>query len=86
MSFAVMSLVRNISNVLRISSAYKPPISWTRVMSSTPTIKPEEPKPTPAGVDHTKNRATHRPDNLEKKFLVWTGKYKTVDEVPEYIK
>lgn len=82
-----MSLVRNISNVLRISSAYKSPTSWIRVMSSTPApIKPEEPKPTPTSVDPTKNRATHRPDNLEKKFLVWTGKYKSVDEIPAYIK
>lgn len=82
-----MSLVRNISNVLRISSTYKPTMSWTRVMSSTPApVEPEKtPKPV-SGDAATGHRATHRPDNLEKKFLVWTGKYKTVDEVPEYIK
>lgn len=58
-------------------------------MSSTPVpTKPEEPKPTqPASGDHAMgNRATYKPDNLEKKFLVWTGKYKSVDEIPEYIK
>ncbi|EEZ98829.1 UPF0389 protein CG9231 [Tribolium castaneum] len=27
----------------------------------------------------------HRVNNLEKKFLVWTGKYKTVEEVPAYV-
>ncbi|CAH1985159.1 unnamed protein product [Acanthoscelides obtectus] len=27
----------------------------------------------------------HKPNNLEKKFLVWTGKYKTVDEVPPLV-
>lgn len=27
----------------------------------------------------------HKVNNLEKKFLVWTGKYKTVDEVPAYV-
>lgn len=29
---------------------------------------------------------THRPNELEKKFLVWTKKYKSVDEVPGYVK
>lgn len=28
---------------------------------------------------------THRVNNLEKKFLVWTGKYKTVEEVPDHV-
>nr|CAI5855954.1 unnamed protein product [Callosobruchus analis] len=27
----------------------------------------------------------HKPNNLEKKFLVWTGKYKTVDEIPPFV-
>lgn len=57
--------------------------------SSTPApTKPEESKATskPAADDPMRNRASHRPDNLEKKFLVWTGKYKSVEEVPEYIK
>lgn len=30
--------------------------------------------------------ATHKPDNLERRMLVWTGKYKSVDEVPGMIK
>lgn len=30
-------------------------------------------------------QATHKVDNLEKRFLVWTGKYKNVGEVPEYV-
>lgn len=84
-----MSLVRNISgNVLRISSTYKSTVPWIRVMSSTPVpTKPEGSKPKPVSADPTMgSRATYRPDNLEKKFLVWTGKYKSVDEVPEYIK
>lgn len=28
---------------------------------------------------------THKVDNLEKKFLVWTGKYKTAAEVPDFV-
>lgn len=27
----------------------------------------------------------HRPSNLDKKYLIWGGKYKTVEEIPEYI-
>lgn len=32
-----------------------------------------------------KINATHKVDNLEKRFLVWTGKYKRVDDVPEFV-
>ncbi|KAJ3664960.1 hypothetical protein Zmor_000488 [Zophobas morio] len=28
---------------------------------------------------------SHRVDNLEKRFLVWTGKYKSVAEVPTFV-
>lgn len=28
---------------------------------------------------------THKVNNLEKKFLVWTGKFKTVEEIPTYL-
>lgn len=28
---------------------------------------------------------THKVDNLEKRFLVWTGKYKSIEEVPAYV-
>lgn len=27
----------------------------------------------------------HRPSNMEKRFLVWTGKYKSIDLVPETV-
>ncbi|XP_053952873.1 UPF0389 protein CG9231 [Anastrepha obliqua] len=27
----------------------------------------------------------YAPNNLEKRFLVWSGKYKTVDEIPPYV-
>lgn len=29
---------------------------------------------------------SHKPNDFEKKMLVWTGKYKTVEEVPPMIK
>lgn len=28
---------------------------------------------------------THKVNNLEKKFLVWTGKYKNVNDIPSYV-
>ncbi|CAO1400816.1 unnamed protein product [Diamesa hyperborea] len=31
------------------------------------------------------NRNTHKVDNLERKMLVWTGKYKNADDVPSYV-
>ncbi|KAG4076701.1 hypothetical protein HA402_001988 [Bradysia odoriphaga] len=82
-----MSLVRNAISVLRFSSAYKSPILWTRLMSSTPVpSQPEAPKPKPVSGDPAMgDRATHKPDNLERRFLVWTGRYKTIDDVPEYV-
>jgi len=27
----------------------------------------------------------HKVNNLEKRFLVWTGKFKTIEEVPKYV-
>lgn len=32
-----------------------------------------------------KSRGTHRPNNFEKKLLVWSGKYKTTEEIPGYV-
>jgi hypothetical protein len=32
-----------------------------------------------------KSRGTHKPNALEKKLLVWTGKYKSIEEVPGYV-
>lgn len=29
---------------------------------------------------------SYTPNNLEKRFLVWTGKYKSVDEVPNFVR
>lgn len=32
-----------------------------------------------------RNIKMYSPNNLEKKFLVWTGKYKTVEDIPPHI-
>jgi hypothetical protein len=31
-------------------------------------------------------KSNHKVNNLERKFLVWTKKYKTVEEVPDFVK
>lgn len=36
-------------------------------------------------IDPPKINATHRVDNLEKRFLVWTGKYKRIEDVPQLV-
>lgn len=35
--------------------------------------------------DIDKLNAPHKVDKLEKRFLVWTGKYKTIEEVPAFV-
>ncbi|XP_066138714.1 UPF0389 protein CG9231 [Euwallacea fornicatus] len=35
--------------------------------------------------DTEKLTSCHKVDNLEKRFLVWTGKFKTVAEVPDFV-
>lgn len=48
-----------------------------------------EPKPTPTTEKpmnlHTPGARSHPVDNLEKRMLVWCGKYKTVEEVPNMV-
>lgn len=45
---------------------------------------------TPAAVDAEAQAGklsgkTHRVNNLEKRFLVWSGKYKSVNDVPSFV-
>ena len=48
-----------------------------------------EPKPTPTAEKpiniHTPGARSHPVDNLERRMLVWCGKYKTVEEVPSMV-
>lgn len=46
----------------------------------------EKPSSTTPEQKATSLSSAYRPDNMDKKFLVWTGKYKTVDDVPSLIK
>lgn len=56
---------------------------------SSSSVEPKQsPKPAPANDDHTAaniSSRTHKPDNFEKRLLVFTKKYKSVDDVPAYI-
>lgn len=29
---------------------------------------------------------TYKPNNLEKRFLVWSGKYKSIEDVPTFVR
>lgn len=35
--------------------------------------------------DASRPVTSHKVNNLERRFLVWTGKYKTVAEVPDFV-
>lgn len=51
---------------------------------STPV---EAPKPSSESSKlHSSSKATHKVNGLERKMLVWTGKFKSADEVPSYVK
>jgi hypothetical protein len=51
---------------------------------STPVETPK-PAENPAVNPLKESRGTHKVDGLEKKMLVWTKKYKSVDEVPSFV-
>lgn len=62
--------------------------------SSSSSVQPKEPPKTPATTTSTAGAAsdasnissrTHRPNDFEKRILVWTKKYKSTDEIPQYI-
>lgn len=39
----------------------------------------------PSSPSPEKLGSSHKVDNLEKRFLVWTGKYKSKEEVPDFV-
>ncbi|XP_066256975.1 UPF0389 protein CG9231 [Euwallacea similis] len=49
-----------------------------RWLQNTPIIRHNS-----SGTD--KLTSSHKVDNLEKRFLVWTGKFKTLEEVPDFV-
>lgn len=49
-----------------------------------PSTSSQPPPATDSTNIHT-NKNVHRPNSLEKRFLVWSGKYKTVEDVPAMV-
>lgn len=39
----------------------------------------------PASRRESPKGATHRPSPMDRKYLVWSGKYKTEADIPEYV-
>lgn len=64
----------------------------TAACSSSSSVQPKEPPkaPTPtagsSAQDTNISSRTHRPNDFEKRLLVFTKKYKTTEEIPQYIK
>jgi len=69
------SLIRYGSFVLRRS---------VRAFSTPVAPRPDKPESSTAQSTKT-HQGTHSPNSLEKRMLVWVGKYKTTDEVPSYV-
>ncbi|EAT46495.1 AAEL002350-PA [Aedes aegypti] len=59
----------------------------TAACSSSSSVQPKEPPKTPTSPtqDINVSSRTHRPNDFEKRLLVFTKKYKTTDEIPQYI-
>lgn len=53
---------------------------------STPAIKPETQKDTTQSATQRLSSRTHKINDFERRLLIWTGKYKTFDEIPTYVK
>jgi Protein of unknown function (DUF1075) len=73
--------------VARRSTFFLSGLRQSARLLSTPV---ETPKPvqqqTPPPANEKYNSANHKVNDIERRMLVWTGKYKSVDEVPGYVK
>lgn len=74
-------MTSQLKHLLKLRSSLLPNFRQNIRPLSTPV---ETPKPENAGASLSSK--THKVDNFERKMLVWTGKYKTADEIPTYIK
>ncbi|KAK7790848.1 hypothetical protein R5R35_010722 [Gryllus longicercus] len=76
-----MSLLRHIASRGFLPLHSLRSISTIRVMCDKSAVSSSEKK-----VDDPmrilQDGRNHRPDNMEKRFLVWAGKYKSLEEVP----
>lgn len=58
-----------------------------RSLSTTFSRKSEiqTPAPIPKGKPESEKGASHKPSAMDRKYLVWSGKYKTEADIPEYV-
>lgn len=80
-----------IINRRMVPTMYRNFSSTLRLTQQTPADqKSPAPVPTTKSSNPSKNlleeAATCRPTSMEKRCLVWTGKYKSMEDVPEFVK
>lgn len=59
-------------------------ISFRNLRAFSTAVESPEAKPPKSGTQMSTK--THKVDGMERRMLVWTGKYKSTDEVPSYVK
>uniref|UniRef100_A0A8C6T3Z0 Family with sequence similarity 162 member A n=1 Tax=Neogobius melanostomus TaxID=47308 RepID=A0A8C6T3Z0_9GOBI len=82
----IMSFIRSTLGIGRFLGTRSRLIGQTcsRNMSNKPQeVKPEQ--PVPAQADRGFRVPGHKPSNFDKKVLLWAGRFKTSEEIPETI-
>lgn len=74
--------------VARRSSFFLSGLRQSARFLSTPveTPKPVPQQQPPPSSNDKYNSSNHKVNDLERKMLVWTGKYKSADDVPSFVK
>ncbi|XP_052893918.1 UPF0389 protein CG9231 [Anopheles moucheti] len=92
-----MNYLRTACEIARTSSGVSRSATLLRSRSTAPRSfcsqieqKPQQPKPSPAGSSTGSNGAnisahTHTPNALEKRMLVFMKRYKSIEEVPNFV-
>jgi Protein of unknown function (DUF1075) len=81
MSSLLMNLVARRSSFFL--SGLRPSVRLLSTPVETPKPVSQQQPPPPSNDKY--NSANHKVNDLERKMLVWTGKYKK-DEVPDYVR
>uniref|UniRef100_A0A336JZR8 CSON014439 protein n=1 Tax=Culicoides sonorensis TaxID=179676 RepID=A0A336JZR8_CULSO len=68
-----------------LSSRYNPRLIVSRFTVQPRLCSSVKPSSGPSSSSDHDLKASHKVDNFERKILVWTGKYKSVDEVPKMV-
>lgn len=80
MSYQIMNLIT------RRGTFFLSSLRQSARLLSTPVETPKQAPQQSAASNEKYNNANHKVNDLERKMLVWTGKYKSADEVPAYVK